>query len=305
MPPAVTYCRVPWLICVDALGAEADEFLRRQLTTDPPADDSHFTFAAWNDARGRVRGLFRIVRLGERIVLITEREHAETVLAKLRMFVLRSDVQLAPNDGLETAAVIGDASLCLGRHGVDLGTAPGSAAADGERVWLRLGPELVHVVGPPDAIERAGAELEEAPSSAAELAEIRLGLPRVGAALNEKHLPQMLNLDRLGGISFDKGCYPGQEVVARLHHRGAVKRRMQRFSGAAPPQPPLPGTELIGAGGESVGETVRAASAGDGRLELLAVAPVDSLDGPLSLAAEPQIIALERLPLPYDAGDAG
>lgn len=211
-------------------GAEAYDFLRRQLTQNPPDDAAHFTLAAWNDAKGRVRGLFRIVRTTEGPLLIAERDGLDALLAKLRLFVLRSDVTLTHADSHGVAAVIGNPDALLAERGIAL-DAVGAAADASGLTWLRLGPALVHVAGPSSELERLGRGLGLAEPAQAALAEIRLGLPYIGTALVERYVPQMLNLDRLGAIAFDKGCYPGQEVVARLHHRGAVKRRLTRLVG--------------------------------------------------------------------------
>ncbi|HEX6997071.1 MAG TPA: hypothetical protein VF322_02940 [Gammaproteobacteria bacterium] len=276
---SVVYCRVPWLCCVDVRGADAYDFLRRQLSNDPPDDDDRFSLAAWNDAHGRVRALFRIVRGAGGPLLIAERDGLDAVLAKLRVFVLRSDVVLEPSGELEIAAVIGDATGLLDARGIRLGTEPGTAARGGGLVWLRQSGELVHVVGPAGELERLRAELASADAAHAAQAEIRAGLPYVGAVLAERYVPQMLNLDRLGGIAFDKGCYPGQEVVTRLRHRGSVKRRLARFVASAAEAPP-PGTPVVDADGNEAGDVVRAAAV-DGRLELLAVVRLDVPQGPL------------------------
>src|SRR5690606_33020202 len=105
---------------------------------------------------------------------------------------------------------------------------------------------------------------------------------------------QMLNLDALGAISFTKGCYPGQEIVARAHHLGTVKRRMRRFT-AERPLAPAPGAEVLDADGTPVGEVVDAARSDDGT-ELLAVVQNDARARPLLLDDTP----LTEQPLPYD-----
>jgi folate-binding protein YgfZ len=109
----------------------------------------------------------------------------------------------------------------------------------------------------------------------------------------ERFVPQMLNLDLLDGISFDKGCYPGQEVIARVRHLGSVKRRMRRYA-CEKPDAPSPGTEVIAADGTAVGEVVRAAKADSG-IEVLAV--VDHTAAGKALEVEGS--ALSELSLPY------
>jgi tRNA-modifying protein YgfZ len=287
IPPPPMYCRLSAFACVVVRGADAEDFLRRQLTQNPPGSgDARFALAAWNDAKGRVRALFLVARLEDELLLVAERDGLDAVLAKLRMFVLRSAVELVETDALAVAAVLGDAAALLTSRGVGALAERGAAWDTEGLLWLRLGPQLLRVIGPPGELDRLGERLETAAADRADLAEIRLGLPRLGSALAERYVPQMLNLDRLDAVAFDKGCYPGQEVVARLHHLGSVKRRLQRFIGGDPAAAPLlPGTPLVDARGAVVGEVLRAARS-DGELELLAVAQLDAAAHTLFLAAE-------------------
>jgi hypothetical protein len=149
------------------------------------------------------------------------------------------------------------------------------------------------VIGPHAAVDAFAPELPRAPESDALLAEIRLGLPAIGAPVVEHFVAQMLNLDVLDAVSFDKGCYPGQEVISRVHHLGSVKRRMRRYACGAQ-APPAPGAAVMTADGQNVGEVVRAARA-DPDCELLAV--VEHTAAGWALAVEGA--RLRELPLPY------
>jgi folate-binding protein YgfZ len=115
---------------------------------------------------------------------------------------------------------------------------------------------------------------------------IENGYPFIGLEQSEQFTPHMLNLDLLGAISVDKGCYPGQEIVARTHFRGATKRRMMRFEST---QPVSPG-DKVSDGERDVGEVLNAA--GD---NLLAVVPIEKAEGPLNIGD----VGLLNLPLPY------
>jgi folate-binding protein YgfZ len=132
------------------------------------------------------------------------------------------------------------------------------------------------------------------------LSGIRAGLPQVYPETYETFVAQMLNLDVLGGISFEKGCYTGQEIVARTHFRGAIKRRMFRFGSAS--APPAPGTRLL-AGEQHAGDVVDAAATDTGS-ELLAVINLTQQDAALELESN-RGAPLQKLPLPYaiDGGD--
>jgi len=115
---------------------------------------------------------------------------------------------------------------------------------------------------------------------------VRNGYPFIGREQLEQFTPHMLNLDLLGAVSVDKGCYPGQEIVARTHFRGATKRRLMRFEST---EPALPGDKVTD-GERDVGEVLNAVGT-----QLLAVVPVEKAAGSLNIRE----IALLHLPLPY------
>lgn len=112
------------------------------------------------------------------------------------------------------------------------------------------------------------------------------GIPEIGPEQTEKFTPHMLNLDLLGAVSFDKGCYTGQEVVARTHYRGASRRRLLRFEATSPVEP---GTKVAHAG-RDIGEVLNAIGT-----DLLAVVPVDSPASGLSAGG----VGLRKIALPY------
>ena len=288
------YCLLDRIACVAVHGADAQSFLQAQLSFDVAnLTSGHAPLVGWHDPKGRVRALFRVLRQADRWVLMTPRDMLDTLLPRLSMYVLRAAVNVASAPDLQAAAVL-DADEWVNARGVgnlDVGTV---AAHDGLD-WIRVGPGLVHVVGTAGAIATAVRALDTAPREHAELAEIKLGLPAVTHALTERFVAQMLNLDRLGAISFTKGCYPGQEVIARVHNLGSVKRRMRRYS-ARGAQVPSAGAEVIRADGTAVGEVVRAAPDAD-RIELLAVVEHEAAAAALTIAPNTTLV-LE--PLPYD-----
>jgi len=115
---------------------------------------------------------------------------------------------------------------------------------------------------------------------------ISSGYPAIGASQSGLFTPHMLNLDLLGAVSVDKGCYPGQEVVARTHFRGATKRRMMRFKSTEPVSP----GDKVSDGERDIGEVLNASGT-----DLLAVAPIDKVNQELTVNGD----ALVNLPLPY------
>jgi folate-binding protein YgfZ len=144
---------------------------------------------------------------------------------------------------------------------------------------------------------RSRVEFETEPATAGDLGiaaapedwlrdELRAGRPEVWQAQSEQFTPHMLNLDLLGAISFDKGCYPGQEIVARTHYRGATKRRTHRFVAARPVSP----GDKVSDGERGVGEVLNAIGT-----DLLAVIPSEKADEALTVGGA----ELTHIPLEY------
>jgi folate-binding protein YgfZ len=171
----------------------------------------------------------------------------------------------------------------------------------------------------PDAAAAAAGAIR-ADAMRSRQADIAAGLPQVYAATSEQFVAQMLNLDCIGAVSFSKGCYTGQEVIARAHYRGRVKRRMQRFvtttavadAGSAPLL--VPGASVRLRDGRRL-DIVDAAARADGRIEFLAVAPLETTAPPETGAAAaaaapstagvdaPPLLDCAPLPLPYALPD--
>jgi folate-binding protein YgfZ len=264
------YCLLPERACIEVRGADAASFLHGQLSRAVDTlESAHAPLAAWCDARGRVRALVRVVRLEDRFLLLTERDVVATVVQKLRMFVLRAAVAIERNEAWHVAALV-DGSGLASSAALSPDTPRDALVVHGELRWVRVGPGLWQVLGTRAAVEGFDASIARGNEAIAALAEIRLGVPAIRAAVADRYVPQMLNLDRLDAVSFDKGCYPGQEVVARVQHLGSVKRRMRRYASDSAFAPPSPGTEIATAAGQPAGELVRAAPAEHG-FEALAV----------------------------------
>ena len=288
------YCPASGYDCIEARGTDAATFLNGQLSRAlDTLDASRAPLAGWHDPRGRVRALLRIVRRADRWWLVTRADVAAATAKRLAMFVLRAAVKIEVAADIGVAALLDADDGWLASHGLPAETAVNEVVTFGAIACVRIGPDLWHVIGPRSAIDAFAPELARAPESDARLAEIRLGLPAIGAPVVEHFVAQMLNLDVLDAVSFDKGCYPGQEVIARVHHLGSVKRRMRRY--ACDAQAPItPGAAVSTADGSNVGEVVCAARADRG-FELLAVVEHSAVGGALAVdAAE-----LRELPLPY------
>lgn len=273
---------------IEVSGDDAEGFLNGQLSHDVSSRlPSRATLAAWLDARGRVLALFRAIRTGDRWLLLTRGADIHALIRRLQMYVLRADVRLRDaSSECVAAAALGDIDPWLASRSVGLSRQTGATATANGAFLVRVGPRLIYLVSAGATNWKSVQDLPAIAEEAVASEEIRLGLVNLVPKLAGRYTAHMLNLDRLGVLAFDKGCYPGQEVVARTQNLGTVKRRVFRFSGELEHEPTV-GTALQDTGGNQVGEVVRAVATGESRVELLAVVRTDSATGTLTCAAEP------------------
>ncbi len=230
-------------------GADSAKFLQGQLSADmEKLARGASTLAGLHNPQGRVIALLGVVRTSaEEFLAALPLELVEPVAQRLRKYVLRAKVRIEiPGPTLQV-------------YGVEAGA---RIAEISEIAWADRRLLLVPV----------GHERYGAPGAEAErwtLADLRAGMPQVYAATSEQFVAQMLNLDLLGAIAFDKGCYTGQEVVARAHYRGRVKRRMQRWLNPSGSEL-RPGDAARGPDGRAL-TVVRAGPRDAGGQEVLAV----------------------------------
>jgi hypothetical protein len=269
-------------------GIDSLSFLQGQISNDAQRlADNKPLLAAYSTPQGRVLALIYLFPHSSGVAAILPRELAAPTLERMRKFILRAKVRI--EDAGESLVVGGRFEPGTGgSHGYQEQEGIGVAAVghDISRQWCIAPGEKFAAV---DA--GAGKEFEDS----WRLADIRAGLPQVYGATSEAFVAQMLNLDLLDGISFTKGCYTGQEIIARTQHLGRIKRRMRRL--------------LLPAGSWSIGQAVRLPDGRQGRLteiierddriEALAVLSVDAS----STAAADETLELavqaSELPLPY------
>jgi tRNA-modifying protein YgfZ len=263
-------------------GADAERFLQSQLTCDVAAlGENGAIQAAWCNPKGRVVALFHVGRAADGFTLFTSAGLGEAILRRLRMYVLRAHVHIEP------------AGTGEGVFGV-FGPSLVSPRGDGEGLpepWQflrRSGLELLGLPGGSGQRAIAGGNLADVIATveptAWQAADIRAWIPMVDENTTETFLPQMLNLDLGAGVSFRKGCYPGQEIVARTRYLGRVKQRMMRaYSHSA--RTVAPGSRIVAAGGstETAGSVVQAAPVSPDGMEMLVVLRLESVGEELRL----------------------
>ena len=298
--PAAGACLLPDWGVLRASGADAASFLQGQLTQDVlqcPADEARL--AAWCNAKGRVLASFVLCQdaVSGDVLLLGQRALLPTVLKRLSMFVLRAKVKLSDaSDAFTIAGCLGDTIHLIA--GVD---APTRAIARFDtQTLIGLWPAVVGAQVTPRALWLAPAGTP-APGPTLELAdwqraEVLSGVAHITPPLVEALVPQMLNYESVDGVNFKKGCYPGQEVVARSQFRGTLKRRTFVASTAAEA---APGQPVFGRDADQpCGLVVQAAPLDGGGSVLLASLQLSHADGPLHLAT-PDGPALTLHPLPY------
>ena len=209
-----------------ARGADARRFLQGQLSADVLGlDATRLRWAGLHNPQGRALGLLRLVADAADVLALVPADMVQPLLGTLRRYVLRAKVTLA------------DESANWRVHGAQASLAEARTAWPSARV-VEWSPDTTRCV----ILERIdpGAATDDgsggpsgaaaAPAASWHRLDVAAGLPQVYPATSGEFVAQMLNLDVVGGIAFDKGCYTGQEIIARAHYRGRMKRRMQRFA---------------------------------------------------------------------------
>jgi folate-binding protein YgfZ len=265
VPSALT--RLTQLGVIMVTGPQAREYLQGQVTADlERLDAGQVQLACCNSAQGRVQAVLWMIERRDGIALVLPASLIESTVARLRKYVLRAKVKIEAATDLQVGFVPRDVTL---------------PTTDGLSHFTLPGVDSRVAIGAFDAPVDATSERDW------KLAYLRAGLPQVYPETHEAFVAQMLNIDLLGGISFEKGCYTGQEIIARAHFRGTVKRRMFLFrtDGSSP----APGTRVL-AGDHHAGDVVDAA--GDLVLAVISLAQLKNdlrVDG----------ATLTRLDLPY------
>ncbi|HEY5290734.1 MAG TPA: folate-binding protein [Burkholderiales bacterium] len=291
-------------------GDDAQAFLHGQLSNDvKQLTPQRSEYAAYCSAKGRMLANFLVWQEDGAYCLELARSLLPAVQKRLAMFVLRAKVKLA--DASESRVILGLA---------------GSAAAGALRELFPALPreahQMVHdpangtLIALPGARFQLIAELESAKrlwqqlakaltpvgSACWEWLEIRNGIPLITPATQEQFVPQMANMELIGAVNFQKGCYPGQEIVARTQYLGQLRRRMvlAHVAGETMPQP---GDELFSDAldGQASGMVVNGQAAPDGGYDLLAVMQTASLSQATAHFKSADGPRLSILPLPYSA----
>ncbi|WP_444921597.1 YgfZ/GcvT domain-containing protein [Microbulbifer sp. CnH-101-G] len=295
---------------VSVIGPDSQKFLQGQLTCDlVNLPDGHSTLGAHCNPKGRMISAFSALKLSQsEFILRLPRNLAPIAQQALAKYAVFFKVELRDISeefhwlGLQGQGVAEQTAQLLGFEA----PSPGQSVTfnfDGERCIAQSTNELqLALLCPASKTQQLWQMLS--PHSEAtgydqwQKGQIEAGIPQIDAATSEMFIPQMTNLHLLGGVSFKKGCYTGQEVVARMQFRGAAKRRLYRAK-CEGGDLPASGLEIFADGQQSIGNLVEACHSEEG-IELLAVLTIAKV-----AAGEPLKLkdgrSLEIQELPYDA----
>lgn len=251
---------LPSFSVIEVAGEEAESFLQNLLTNDIRTLTANTAqLSGFCNPKGRLLSLFYVIKREQNFLLVLATDLTESIAQRLNMFKLRSKVDITVRPELKVMGYLSQAPLT--NQAIDFWS---GVSLNGELTIYLPGHLHRHLV-----ISSGETTIKEESQIGAEnlwtSADIKAGLPMVYLQSKEQFTPQQLNLDLVGGVSFKKGCYPGQEVVARLHYLGKPSRRLflAQLKTVDIPEPNL---EVANESGEVAGHVVRAAMLDSGTL---------------------------------------
>ena len=303
-------CDTTFLGIIKVTGEDASTFLQGQFSNDINLlNESNSQLNSYNSPKGRMYASFRLFKNDNVYFLLLPQEIIEPIIKRLRMFVMRSKVVL--EDLSDSWKAIGLSGPAIKKEITQIPEDTDGVVHDGPTSFIRV-PGLdtrVLIVGPNEEIDKITNDLIEkltpTDSNHWKRLDIHAGLPNIYSTTQESFVAQMVNLPQVNGVSFTKGCYPGQEVVARMHYLGKLKKRMYRIvinSDTAP----TPGENLYLGDNEntqSVGEIVDAQPNNNSSIDALAVIQVNAIEkSSLRLAAiDGPTVNVTELPYSFES----
>ncbi|AUO21802.1 CAF17-like 4Fe-4S cluster assembly/insertion protein YgfZ [Pseudomonas sp. SDO5522_S412] len=284
-------------------GSDAAKFLQGQLTCNLNyLSDTQASLGARCTQKGRMQSSFRILLQGDGVLLAMATELLEPQLADLKKYAVFSKSKLTDESAAWARFGVSDADQVLAGLGLQLPAETDSVVRSDDLIAIRVSPGRAELWAPAAQAQtlhsQLAAQLNEGELNQWLLGQIRAGIGQVMPQTRELFIPQMLNLQAVGGVSFKKGCYTGQEIVARMQYLGKLKRRLYRLSLNAG-ELPEPGTPLFSPNHNSaIGEVVIAARA-DQAIELLAVLQAEAAESGDVHVGTLEGPGLQLLDLPY------
>ncbi len=291
-------------------GDDAESFLQNQLSNDiSHIDESRFQLSCYSTAKGRMLGIFQVVRISSGYILITPLSMVETLLQRLQMFVIQAKVSLADASGHFSRFVL-QTDIAAVTENPLLAQQESAVIQNDSLISLRLGNlnqqnrYLVLCLSLEEAQSlwsEFSQHLSVSNFDAWRLSQIKSGIPTIYPQTCEEFVLQMANLDLLEGVSFKKGCYPGQEIIARMHYLGKLKRRLF-LTNFKTDKCPLPGDDIIACGADSPdgsGKVVDAVIDDTGMCHCLYIAQIKKATNNELCLFDQSSIAIKSIDMPY------
>jgi tRNA-modifying protein YgfZ len=302
------FCELAQFGLIRFSGVEAQTFLHSQLSCEVAAfKPGKSTYGGYCTPKGRVLATFLLWRAGDDFFVQLPSSLREPIQKQISKYILRSKVKAT--DASSDWTIIGTAGVDAGKLVQRVvGNAPQGLhelSQTKDLMVIRLPGDRCEVVAARDAstgiLDSLSDDARKADPDYWDWLDIRAGVPVVLPATQEAFVPQMVNLDLIGGLSLTKGCYPGQEIVSRMHFRGTLKQRMY-LANIAGSDRPQPGEKLYssGFGEQACGTIVNAARSPESGHDLLAVIQMASAEQGDVRWKTPDGPALRMFPLPYD-----
>ena len=245
-------------------GRDARSFLQAQFTNDiTQLRPNSAQLSAWCTSAGRVRNLFLLVETEDEILILLPQEQMVEMVNKLRLFILRAQVTIVDRTtAFSLLGFIGEEVSAFSNK--ILGSLPSTPMGcqfndEGRTIRLHGGAPRFLCITSADSIDiwqKLFPQISTLSRADWIANELLAGIPLINASAQEKFTPQMLNLDLIGAVNFNKGCYPGQEIVARAHYLGRIKRRLLVATGEG--LPPRDGAKVADRQGTVIGEILTA-----------------------------------------------
>lgn len=303
MADSAFYCPLTHEGILAVRGSDAGKFLQGQLTCNLNyLSQEQSSLGARCMVKGRMQSSFRIVPEGNGLLLAMARGLIDAQLADLKKYAVFSKATLTDESASWVRFGLEHAEQALLALGLDVPAADGATVREHGLIAIRVSPGRVELWVPAEQARNVQQELAGTLSEGSLndwlLGQIRAGIGQVFEQTRELFIPQMINLQAVGGVSFKKGCYTGQEIVARMQYLGKLKRRLYRLNLEAA-ELPEPGTPLFSPSHNSaIGEVVIAAKA-DQSIELLAVLQAEAADSGDVRLGTLEGPGLHLLDLPY------
>ena len=291
-------------------GDDAESFLQNQLSNDIKLiDQNSFQLSSYSTPKGRLLGVFRVIKIENGYLLIMPHTILATVLQRLQMYVVQSKVTLADASGYFARFAIQSNKVSV-TDNIVLPREPDKVFQSDSLISLHLGAVNrqsrylvldLSVAEAKSVWQTFAAQLAISRFNSWRLSEIKAGIPVIYPQTSEQFVAQMANLNLLNGVNFKKGCYPGQEIVARMQYLGKLKRRMF-LAELCTEQCPSAGDDLIGLASEKIdgsGKIIDAVTDQDNKCYGLFVAQIKKAEAnQLKLIRNPEV-GIKLLELPY------